>query len=60
MLHKLSNFITFSDEERAALSNAAQGSISFEKGEDIISEGEKPDYVHLIEQGWACRYKLLE
>ncbi|WP_250148393.1 Crp/Fnr family transcriptional regulator, partial [Halomonas jincaotanensis] len=25
-----------------------------------ISEGEKPDYVHLIEQGWACRYKLLE
>ncbi|SFU95356.1 Crp/Fnr family transcriptional regulator [Halomonas korlensis] len=60
LLHKLSNFADLSDEEKAALNNAAQESISFEKGEDIIVEGEKPDHIHLIEEGWACRYKLLE
>lgn len=60
LLHKLSNFADLSDEEKAALNNAAQESVSFEKGEDIIVEGEKPDYIHLIEEGWACRYKLLD
>ncbi len=60
LLHKLSNFADLSGEEKAALNNAVQESISFEKGEDIIVEGEKPDYIHLIEEGWACRYKLLD
>ncbi|MBS9405280.1 Crp/Fnr family transcriptional regulator [Halomonas sp. TRM85114] len=60
LLHKLSNFADLSDEEKAALNHAAQESICYEKGEDIIVEGEKPDYVHLIEEGWACRYKLLD
>ena len=26
---------------------------------DIISEGENPDHVHLILEGWAARYKIL-
>lgn len=59
LLHKLSNFVDLSGEEKAALNNAAQESISFEKDEDIIVEGDKPDYIHLIEEGWGCRYKLL-
>lgn len=30
------------------------------RGEDVISEGEKPRNVQLIIDGWACRYKILE
>lgn len=26
---------------------------------DIISEGDSPDYVHLMVEGWASRYKIL-
>ena len=26
---------------------------------DLISEGDRPDQVHLMLKGWACRYKLL-
>jgi len=26
---------------------------------DIIREGEKPDHVHLMLEGWACRYQVL-
>lgn len=26
---------------------------------DIIREGEKPDHVHLMLEGWSCRYQLL-
>jgi CRP-like cAMP-binding protein len=26
---------------------------------DIISDGEKPDHVHLVLEGWAARYKIL-
>jgi hypothetical protein len=27
--------------------------------EDLIREGERPDNVHLILEGFACRYKIL-
>lgn len=26
---------------------------------DIISEGERPEFVHLVTEGWAARYKVL-
>src|SRR5262249_27358133 len=26
---------------------------------DIISEGQRPDHLHLIVQGWAARYRIL-
>ena len=26
---------------------------------DIIREGERPDHVHLMIEGWSCRYKVL-
>ncbi|TJX41523.1 MAG: Crp/Fnr family transcriptional regulator, partial [Mesorhizobium sp.] len=32
----------------------------FAAREDIIHEGEKPEYINLINEGWACRYKVLE
>lgn len=49
-----------SDEEKKTLENAARQRITIRRGKDIISEGQKPDEVYLIEEGWACRYKLLE
>ena len=27
--------------------------------QDIISDGERPDHVHVIVEGWAARYKVL-
>ena len=31
----------------------------FGRREDIIREGDKPESVHLLLEGWACRYKVL-
>jgi CRP-like cAMP-binding protein len=33
---------------------------SLKPGEDIIREGDRPRYVYLVLDGWACRYKMLE
>ena len=30
-----------------------------EAGVDLIAEGDRPETVHLILEGWACRYKML-
>src|SRR4051794_40564014 len=27
--------------------------------EDLILEGDRPNYVHLMQKGFACRYKIL-
>lgn len=30
--------------------------VSVKRGRDILSQGERPDYVYVIEDGWAARY----
>ncbi|MWJ26933.1 helix-turn-helix domain-containing protein [Halomonas sp. ZH2S] len=52
--------MTLSEEEKQVLAKVGAQSTFVEKGEVIINEGERPDYVYLIEKGWGCRYKLLE
>lgn len=32
---------------------------SFGARRDIIREGERPDHVHMMIEGWSCRYKVL-
>jgi CRP-like cAMP-binding protein len=45
----------------AALKAAVRGRImNAAAGEDLSSEGDRPDGVRLFLSGWACRYKALE
>jgi CRP-like cAMP-binding protein len=60
LIEKLSYYMVLSEEEKQILENTTRQSVTIEKGDDIITQGQRPDYVHLIESGWACRYKLLE
>ena len=56
---KLEGFTRLSTDDRAALSELSRNFRYVEPRRDLISEGDKPRYVHLILDGWACRYKQL-
>ena len=47
------------DEDREALARVSRGAREMGARRNIIREGDKPDDVHLIVDGWAARYKLL-
>ena len=59
LIHKLENFKKLPDEDKRVLEDAAREIRRFGPREDIILEGDKPDDVHLILEGWAIRYKVL-
>lgn len=56
---KLNHYAVLSDEERRVLADAITRVIDLDKQRDIKREDEDPRYVHLILEGWACRYKTL-
>ena len=60
LIHRLSQFMVLTNEEKQTLQGAVRKRVTIRKGKDIISEGQRPDEMYLIEEGWACRYKLLE
>lgn len=61
LLRKLRAFTPLSaDSERAIVEMAAQKVRSCAPGDDVISEGDDPKTIHLMLDGWACRYKTLE
>lgn len=60
LINRLGHFMEVTTEERRLLEDAVAKVVSLEKREDIISENERPDDVHLLLEGWACRYKLIE
>ena len=57
LVRKLSIFSSLSDADSALLRGAASNSFVVERHSDIIREGETPSDVHLIVEGFACRYK---
>lgn len=59
LVKKLEQFAKLSDEDKRALDAAAGEVKEFGPRQDIIAEGERPENVHLILEGWAGRYKLL-
>jgi CRP-like cAMP-binding protein len=59
LLSKLEQFISFTSAEKHALDNAAVGVNFYHAKEEIISQGDRPDHVHLLVSGWAGRYKIL-
>lgn len=60
LIRKLENFTKLSDDDRQALDKAAHQVRVYRPREDIISEGEHPEAVKLLIEGWGCRYKHLQ
>ena len=61
LIRKLEQFTKLSSTDKDALERAASLKVrQLAPKEDIIREGDKPRWVNLILEGWACRYKTLE
>jgi CRP-like cAMP-binding protein len=56
---KLEHFIALSDVEKQAIEDATSEVKDFAPKQDIISQGDSPEDVHLLLEGWAGRYKIL-
>lgn len=60
LTNKLSNYLDLEQKDIQSLRESVQQVEHIEAGQDIIRVDEKPEYVHLIVEGWGCRYKYLE
>ena len=56
---KLQAFTRLSSDDRAALSQLSRNVRVVDARRDLITEGDRPRFVHLMLDGWACRYKQL-
>lgn len=56
---KLEAFTRLSADDRSALAQVSRNFRFVDARRDLISEGDRPRYVHLVLDGWACRYKQL-
>ena len=56
---KLEAFTRLSADDKAALALVSKNVRFVDARRDVISEGDKPRFVHLVLDGWACRYKQL-
>jgi CRP-like cAMP-binding protein len=59
LVRKLERRDTVSDEEKAALLNAAGVIETYPAGADLVREGDRPDRSMLVAQGFTTRYRLL-
>ncbi len=60
LIRKLENFTKLSDDDKLALDKATRQVRVYPAREDIICEGDCPEAVILLIEGWACRCKTLE
>lgn len=56
---KLELFSRLSTDDRAALAAISRNYRFVDARRDVIAEGDRPRHVHLVLDGWACRYKQL-
>ena len=56
---KLEHGACLTDADRAVLQELASRTRRVAANHDIITDGERPERVHLVMEGFACRYKLL-
>jgi CRP-like cAMP-binding protein len=59
LITKLETVAFLADEDRAALATLCDEPRDMGARRNVIREGERPDHVHLMVEGWAARYKLL-
>ncbi|HEV2818194.1 MAG TPA: Crp/Fnr family transcriptional regulator [Allosphingosinicella sp.] len=59
LLRKLSSFIDLSEGDRQAIEGLCSHRITVEAKRNLVREGERPNDVYLLLDGWGYRYKLL-
>ncbi|MFN3388132.1 MAG: Crp/Fnr family transcriptional regulator [Allosphingosinicella sp.] len=59
LFNKLRTVVDLGEAERAALDAICVDAREMAPRRTIIREGDRPDHIHLIVDGWAARYKLL-
>ena len=60
VFRKLQNFADVSAKDQQLLNDRLQRIERVPPHSDVIQEGTHPRYLHIIVEGWACRYKQLE
>jgi CRP-like cAMP-binding protein len=61
LLKKLVQFSEFSEEDERLINElTSERQTHYDRGEDIIREGDHSDDIHVVLTGLACRYKMLE
>ena len=56
---RLEAFTRLSRDDKAAVAKLSKVARVIQPRRDLIREGEKPKNIHLMVDGWACRYKTL-
>ena len=59
LVAKLQNVTVLSEQDREALDGLCRDVREVPARHDIMRDGDKPDHVHLMLEGWAARYKIL-
>ncbi len=59
LIQKLQHGADLTDEDRQVLEKVITQPRIVDPRQDMIHEGDRPENVHLILEGFACRYKLL-
>jgi CRP-like cAMP-binding protein len=59
LARKLSSFIDLAPEEVARLDALSRSVRRYGAGKNLIKEGDRPEFVFLLVDGWAYRYKVL-
>lgn len=59
LFEKLARFVDLSAADKHILDSIVEGRRIVPPGRDIIADGDNPDRVHLILDGFACRYRIM-
>jgi len=59
LIRKLERFGPWSSDERQRIHDAIDSTIRLPAHAHLVQEGETPDGIHLVLEGFACGYKLL-
>jgi CRP-like cAMP-binding protein len=60
LVRKLEHGAELAKADVKALESAVAAIRQTGTNEDLIEEGDRPEFVHIVLEGFACRYKLLE
>ena len=61
LIRKLENFAPLRGDDKRALDALAVREVKcYDAREDVIHDGDRPGHVHVVLDGFACRYKTLE
>jgi CRP-like cAMP-binding protein len=59
LVRRLEIVAELTDDEKSRLASLCNEVVTVAAKNDVISEGERPEHVHLVTEGWAARYKML-